>query len=499
MTTIQRHANPEELFEVLERLGEGSYGKVYKALYRPNADVVALKIVPSDGDDDRDFQQLTKEIHILEKCQSPFIVQYYGSFLYESHLWISMEFCAAGSLADLLALRRRCLNEAQVAAVCANVALGLAYLHANHSIHRDIKAGNILLASSGIAKLADFGVSAQLTTTINKRKTVIGTPFWMAPEVIQESQYDGKADIWSLGITAIELAEGEPPLAQMHPMRAIFMIPSRPSPTLKNPSSYSSECHDFLAKCLQKDAQQRPSAADLLPHPFIAKQVERLTSNMSGLPILQELYEESLECVQESRDEQQQDEYAFRSMRTARVNGSLSLHDVSTMLRHGGYNGASLASTATMVSQSSTLIYTGIESESGGTMVYRASDYGTMVAATPPSAPFSCGTMIAADPAAEQDQDDVVKATDEPNEPSFMKYFRHSAPEADVDAIKTTTIRRAGSTTMKDAGETVRKLHRQLKELEERYVSDQKALTLRYESDRAVLEQQLDALALSMQ
>jgi serine/threonine protein kinase len=152
MTSIHRHENPEDLFEVLERLGEGSYGKVYKAIKRDTADIVALKVVPIENDE-RDFHELTKEIKILEKCVSPYIVHYYGSFIYDSQIWISMEYCSAGSIADLIELRKRCLNEKEIAAICANVAKGLDYLHTSRSIHRDIKAGNILLASNGTAKL----------------------------------------------------------------------------------------------------------------------------------------------------------------------------------------------------------------------------------------------------------------------------------------------------------------------------------------------------------
>jgi len=148
---------------------------------------------------------------------------------------------------------------------------GLVYLHSLRKIHRDIKAGNILLNAKGESKLADFGVSGQLSDTMAKRQTVIGTPFWMAPEVIQEVGYDVKADIWSLGITAIELAEGKPPYSNIHPMRAIFMIPSRPPPKLTDPDKWSSEFNEFVAKCLIKNPEQRPTSTDMLKHSFIAK------------------------------------------------------------------------------------------------------------------------------------------------------------------------------------------------------------------------------------
>lgn len=362
---------------------------------KTTAQVVALKLVPLEGDE---CASVTREIAILESCASPFVVQYFGSFLYDAHLWISMEYCAAGSIADLMELRGRCLDERQVAAVCANVALGLEYLHERRNLHRDIKAGNVLLAANGYAKLADFGVSAQLTSTLNKRKTVIGTPFWMAPEVIQESQYDGKADVWSLGITAIEMAEGEPPLAQMHPMRAIFLIPNRPPPTLKRPEDFSPVLSDFIATCLRKDAHERPTASELLTHPFIKREADKLrtaSASSPGLAILQELVDESLELVDEAREAHAQDEYAFRSATTGRVDGSLSVSDLSTMLRTGG-----------MV-RSNTMISRFEEAGASDTVRFSASSSDTMrpsgghgtVAALSPTRSFSStaeigGTMV---------------------------------------------------------------------------------------------------------
>lgn len=162
-------------------------------------------------------------------------------------------------------------SEQHIAAVCCAILKGLNYLHSKRKIHRDVKAGNVLLTEDGDVKLADFGVSAQLNNTISRRQTVIGTPYWMAPEVIQETSYDGKADVWSLGITAIEIAEGKPPLSGIHPMRAIFMIPNKPPPTLSDTEKWSPEFNDFIAQCLIKDSNQRPSAKDLLKHPFIKK------------------------------------------------------------------------------------------------------------------------------------------------------------------------------------------------------------------------------------
>lgn len=230
---------PEEVFDVLEVLGEGSYGSVYKAHHRATSNLVAVKVVRLEDD----LDDLIKEISIMQQCDSPYIVRYYGSYMKDLDLWVRsrarmrtalcgaaehgagaarqivMEYCGAGSVSDSMRLRRRALNEAQIAVVLQRTLLGLSYLHEHHIIHRDIKAGNILLTVSGATKLADFGVAGHVKHSLSKRNTVIGTPFWMAPEVIQQSGYDTRADIWSLGITAIEMAERKPPYADIHPMR----------------------------------------------------------------------------------------------------------------------------------------------------------------------------------------------------------------------------------------------------------------------------------------
>jgi len=180
-----------------------------------------------------------------------------------------MEYCGAGSVSDIMRLCKVTLSEPQIACICKYALKGLSYLHSLRKIHRDIKAGNLLMNEAGETKLADFGVSGQLTDTMSKRNTVIGTPFWMAPEVIQEIGYGTGADIWSLGITCIEMAEGKPPYHNIHPMRAIFMIPTKPSATLKDQDKYSKAFHDFIAQCLIKDQTKRPSADQLLEHEFI--------------------------------------------------------------------------------------------------------------------------------------------------------------------------------------------------------------------------------------
>eukprot|EP00128_Syssomonas_multiformis_P008978 Colp12_sorted_trinity150504_noHs@29465 len=256
---------PEEVFDLLEKLGEGSYGSVYKAMHKQTGEIVAIKMVPVESE----LQDLIKEISMMQQCDSPHVVWYYGSYFKDSDLWIVMEYCGVGSVADMMRYRKKTLKEDQIAYILQGTLRGLAYMHSKKKIHRDIKAGNILLNTKGEPKLADFGVSGQLTDTINKRNTVIGTPFWMAPEVIQEIGHDVKADIWSLGITIIEMAEGKPPYAEVHPMRAMFMIPSKPPPTLHNPEKWSPALNNFIARCLVKNPAERASAEELLKDPFI--------------------------------------------------------------------------------------------------------------------------------------------------------------------------------------------------------------------------------------
>lgn len=286
--------DPHDIFTILQKLGEGSYGSVFKALDNRTNQIVAIKVLESEDDAD-DTSDLQKEINILKTCSSPYVVAYIGTYEKDGNIWIVMEYCGAGSLCDLMAICERTLDEEQIAAVMKMSLYGLEYLHKMKKIHRDIKSGNILLNHEGDCKLADFGVSAELSTINAKRKTMIGTPYWMAPEVLQSADYDGKADIWSLAITAIELAVSEPPHSNVHPMRAIFLIPNSEPPTLPNPQNYSSEFNDFLKVCLQKDPKLRPTATQLLTtHPFITK--------AKGKAIIAALVNECMSQIDEYRE-----------------------------------------------------------------------------------------------------------------------------------------------------------------------------------------------------
>lgn len=265
LTKEELEMDPLEVFSLMGKLGEGSYGSVHKAIHNRTSNIVAIKMIPIENN----LQESIKEIDMMMDCKSKYVVRFYGNYIKDDSLWIVMEFCGAGSVSDVMRLVKSTLSEPQIACICLSVLKGLAYLHGRRRIHRDIKAGNILLNSKGEAKLADFGVAGQLTDNITKRQTVIGTPFWMAPEVIQETGYGVLADIWSLGITCIEMAEGRPPYHKIHPMRAIFMIPTKPSPKLENESLWSKNFINFLARCLTKDPAERPSAEVLLNDPFI--------------------------------------------------------------------------------------------------------------------------------------------------------------------------------------------------------------------------------------
>ena len=268
-------------------LGEGSFGQVFRARHLRTGAIVAVKVVPNQEGDAAEADKIMGEIDILSKCNSPYIVGYFECFvappkkrMEAGEMWIVMEFCDGGSISDLIeAAGGRgsfAMPEEAIRAACAGIVLGLEYLHKKEICHRDIKCGNVLLTNDGHVKLADFGVSAELTNTINKRKTVVGSPFWIAPEVIKEAHYDGRADVWSLGITAIEMAEGAPPHSNLNPLRAIFLIPSKPAPTLADPDNWSPEMLDFIRCCCRKDPSERSDSALLTSHPFVKQEVNAL-------------------------------------------------------------------------------------------------------------------------------------------------------------------------------------------------------------------------------
>ncbi|KAI8912935.1 kinase-like domain-containing protein [Powellomyces hirtus] len=255
----------ESLFLKLERIGKGSFGEVYKGLNRQTNEIVAIKVLDLDTDDD-EITDVQKEITMLSHCDSEYITRYHGSYLNDTKLWVIMDYAAGGSMRSIL--KSGPIDEKYIAIIAREVLHALVYLHKYAAIiHRDIKAANILLTDDGKVKLCDFGVAGQITMSVLRRNSFVGTPYWMAPEIIRRAQYDYKADIWSLGITIIELATGNPPFADQDPRKAIFLIPrTRPA---RLEGKFSAALREFLALCLKEEPEERPSADELLRTKFI--------------------------------------------------------------------------------------------------------------------------------------------------------------------------------------------------------------------------------------
>ncbi|XP_036422044.1 myosin-IIIb isoform X2 [Colossoma macropomum] len=280
MIGLESLADPSDDWDIVETIGKGTYGKVYRVINKKDGSQAAVKILDPINDVD---EEIEAEYNILRTLSNhPNVVKFFGMFykadeLSGGQLWLVLELCNGGSVTDLikgLLMRGKRLEEPVISYVLCGALLGLQHLHNNRIIHRDVKGNNILLTTDGGVKLVDFGVSAQLTSARLRRNTSVGTPFWMAPEVIACEQqfdysYDARCDVWSLGITAIELADGDPPLAEMHPVKALFKIPRNPSPTLRHPDQWCRSFSHFIAQCLIKDFEARPSVTHLLEHPFI--------------------------------------------------------------------------------------------------------------------------------------------------------------------------------------------------------------------------------------
>lgn len=329
---VHRELNPADLWEVVGELGDGAFGKVYKAQNKETGVLAAAKVIETKSEEE--LEDYMVEIDILASCDHHYIVKLLDAFYYEHKLWIMIEFCPGGAVDATMLELDRGLTEKQIQVVCKQMLEALVYLHSMKIIHRDVKAGNVLLMLDGGIKLADFGVSAKNTRTLQRRDSFIGTPYWMAPEVVmcettKDAPYEYKADIWSLGITLIELAQIEPPHHELNPMRVLLKIAKSDPPTLDQPSKWSADFKDFLRKALDKNPETRPAAAQLLEHPF----VKSVKSNRPLLELVAEAKAEVMEVMEDSHEdgdeEPEEEEPADISTNTATSQTSLEDHVTS--------------------------------------------------------------------------------------------------------------------------------------------------------------------------
>ncbi|XP_058043624.1 STE20-like serine/threonine-protein kinase isoform X2 [Ahaetulla prasina] len=348
---VKRDLNPEDFWEIIGELGDGAFGKVFKAQNKETKVLAAAKVI--DTKSEEELEDYMVEIDILASCDHPNIVKLLDAFYYENNLWILIEFCAGGAVDAVMLELERPLTEPQIRVVCRQTLEALHYLHENKIIHRDLKAGNILFTLDGDIKLADFGVSAKNTRTIQRRDSFIGTPYWMAPEVVmcetsKDRPYDYKADVWSLGVTLIEMAEIEPPHHELNPMRVLLKIAKSEPPSLAQPSKWSADFKDFLKKCLEKNVDARWNIAELLQHPFVT-----VTSNKPIRELIAEAKAEVTEEVEDGKDEDEEEE-SENSLLPANKRASSDLSIASSEEDKLSQNASMLESVSERLEHSST-------------------------------------------------------------------------------------------------------------------------------------------------
>uniref|UniRef100_A0A8C2IL58 non-specific serine/threonine protein kinase n=1 Tax=Cyprinus carpio TaxID=7962 RepID=A0A8C2IL58_CYPCA len=328
---VHRDVNPNDIWEIIGELGDGAFGKVYKAQNKETGELAAAKVIETKSEEE--LEDYMVEIDILASCNHQYIVKLLDAFFYDNNLSFCV-YCLCLSELD------RGLEEPQIQVICKQMLEALQYLHSMKIIHRDLKAGNILLTLDGDIRLADFGVSAKNTKTLQRRDSFIGTPYWMAPEVVmcetmKDAPYDYKADIWSLGITLIELAQIEPPHHELNPMRVLLKIAKSEPPTLEKPAKWSMEFKDFLKKALDRNPETRPTAAQLLDHPFVSS----VKTNRPLRELVAEAKAEVMEEIEDNHEEAEDEDPADLSPAQAPITDPSETSETSLNGEHC-HNGA---------------------------------------------------------------------------------------------------------------------------------------------------------------